>query len=96
MKLTPLEDVATLKEIATLHKLNSLTKEPHIPSVFELITLSVKLIYKANLIIHAKLRSTKTAQAYHSEALKILNAIKSYDTRYFTVDEVLKIKSDFK
>jgi len=83
----------TLKELSTL---KAITKEPLIASQMEVIYLGTNLLLKSTLLIRGEIQSKVTAQECTSEAIELMKIINSYDTRCLTVDEVAKVRREFK
>ena len=96
MILESLEDVKELKQIDTLHQLKPITKESLIASQMDIIYLGTNLLLKSSLLIRSEIQSTKTAKECTSEAIELIKIINSYDTRCLTVDEVAKVRREFK
>lgn len=91
-----LEAIKELKEIDTLHKLKPLTRDFIIASQMDVIYLGANLLLTSNLLMRGEIKSNKTDRECSNEAIKIMKIIKSYDTKYLTVEEVAKVRRDYK
>ena len=87
MQLETLKGLSTLKPI---------TKEPLIASQMDIIYLGTNLLLKSSLLLRGEIQSKVTAKECTSEAIELMKIINSYDTRYLTVNEVAKVRREFK
>ena len=83
----------TLKGLSTL---KAITKEPLVASQMDIIYLGTNLLLKSHLLIKGEIQSTVTAKECTNEAIELMKIINSYDTRCLTVDEVAKVRREFK
>ena len=91
MKLKALEEIDILQDIKPIVKVI-------IPSEIELIYLSTNLLYQSHLLMRGESVRTGnlTARECTNEAIGLMKIINSYDTRYFTLEEMQQVRRDYK